>query len=1234
MANISGSPYWDRYDGDSAHKKAGYTRVLAIPGRAEQAAEFNEIQSIQRDYLERLGNAVFKDGTIISGCELNIQGNTVVVGAGKVFLAGLIRNVEETSLTITCEGTERIVATVNTSIVSASQDSSLRDPAIGAENYNLEGADREKQVVILSVVSGDSVPSDGSIIGGTTPGEGNPGGDGTGSGTTPGSTIPNTSTTIYTFIEGKVPNEATEVNQYAYVTDILAERTYDENGNYKVNGLDLQSGTELDDDNKIKVYISAGRAYIRGYQVTKSTMSSIQLNRSTTTRFVQSESHYYNSSVDKYMLSNGPIDSITNLTALVTVSDERHYRGNIRGGQDALNHTPVDSITQVYSVDDTGVKTIYRQGIDYVLFADQIDWSRTGEGTTEPEPGSTYFVTYVYNCPLTRNRDFRIYNQDGNAFIEFIDGGRKPDQNTRMYVSYYYTLARRDLILLDANGNYSVLEGSPDKFDDLLTPYNGSDAFLELGYVNVFAKPSFGDDDPDRIAQVVNYDETRLTQDNFITMLKRIDALEDRIADLDLEREIEQGEDPASLKGYFTDVFDSINKSDLGYVDQEEKIRYTACIDFDRKELTTPTEPKSFDLGINDSSSDKYEIMGTVISAPYTLQLALQQKYATGTMLVNPYASYGPLCKVELNPSVDNWTEEKTIRVNNTLENKAYTTSTQTYSRWVSNGHSRGTFEGSSQSTSTNFTGTTRSTTTSSSVAKTITEYMRVRDVNVTGSAFGPNASNIRCVFNGKPVDLVATGSTVQGALYASGGKNYKTVNANEIGYFTGKFAIPANTPCGKANVQLITYDADEKQDKSGSAIYSAVGTLLTTTITNTTTITSHYQVLTTVTNTYSADPLAQSFMMSETQDRNLMKIGIYFAKKSNTRPAVLQVRNMVNGYPGETVYAEVKIDPDKVNLPTNPNVPVVTEVTLNQPVYCKAGVMYCFVVLSDSNEYALYYANMGENLLGTTQQMVINPYNVGVMFSSSNASTWTAHQGADLKFDLYRSVYTGNGTIIFNEVSSEDITGIMLDATYEVGGDETVPPEERSGLTWFYRYALSTVNNNFSEWLPIDTLVYRDLNSITTRIDLKAVINTDFSTSPFIAADRITLRSFTDAATATYISKHLMDTEFDEEYQRLKISYQACMPNGASYRAYYMDDEHGQWVELAEDGKNVELTTSKVDEEFTQFTWFVNKLDIVKRNPTSPGSKFFKFRFDLETNVRYNRPRIKKLAVIFRYDI
>ena len=1211
MGRYSGSPYWDRYDGDSEHRSKGYTRVLAVPGRAEQAAEFNEIQSISRDYIERLGNAMFNDGSIISGCSINIDGNTAVIESGRIFLGGLVREVSGVSLTITGSGIERILVSLSTSIVTSAADSSLRDPAIGAENYNLVGADRERQVVIFSVVSGDSFDSENSAV-------------------------------LYTLNDGELLRESSGEDKYAFINDILAERTYDENGNYRVQGLNLQSVPEITNNDKIKIHISSGRAYIKGYQVVKNAMSHIELNRSTATRFVQSESHYYKSTQDTYQLTNGPVESVSNVTALVTVTGERHYRGNIRGGSDSLNYTPVDSITRVWSVDSNSIETEYRQGIDYQLYADQVDWSLTGDDAREPEGGTTYYVTYVYNKSLTENTDFELTNDLDDSYITFLAGGTHPDSNTRVYFSYNYTLARRDLILLDSNGMFSVIEGIPDRYDDLITPYNGSDSFLELGYINVFAKDSrLVVASTDHLAEVFDYRKTRLTQDNFISMLRRIDALEESMAVLDMEREFEEGEDTSSLKGYFTDSFENINKSDLGYSNGD--VSYTACIDFDRGEITTTADIFSYEMEIEPTSSSGYQFIGDIIASPYEYQLALKQEYVTGSMLVNPYASYGPMCQVLLDPKIDNWVDEQTVKVNNTVENKTYTTTTKTYSHgWWSRSATKNlrNFWRTETKTTTSLASRTVGNVVTSSVAETLIEYMRQRDIAITGSAFGANSSNLYATFNGIPVDLVATNSTVEGNLRRVNGTNYRTVNANANGYFTAKITVPSGVPCGKADIHITSPASGnfEGVDTVGSAIYSAQGTLLTTTMTNTKVINEHYNVLIEVDNLYGNDPLAQSFMLSDTYDRNLMKIGLYFATKSTTRPAVLQIRNMVNGYPGETVYAEVKIDPDEVNLPTNPNVPVVTEVVLNQPVYCYAGVYYCFVVLSDSNEYSLYYAELGKNLLGTTQQLVVNPYPTGVMFSSSNSTTWTAHQGADLKFELYRSYYTGNGEIIFKPVSTVDVSGLLLDAAYEVKGDDTVL-ENKSGLTWYYRYTESSVSGTtlYSDWLPIDTFVFRDLQSIADKIQLRAVITTDFSTSPFIDAKRVSLRSFVDDVKATYISKHLTKTEFDEPYQKMKVSYQVALPAGASHMAFYMDEEDGEWIELVEDDSdnahNVVLTTTKVDEEFTKFEWEVNLLNCKKINLASEGSRFFKFRFDLSTSVRYNRPRVRKFATIFRYD-
>ena len=228
-----------------------------------------------------------------------------------------------------------------------------------------------------------------------------------------------------------------------------------------------------------------------------------------------------------------------------------------------------------------------------------------------------------------------------------------------------------------------------------------------------------------------------------------------------------------------------------------------------------------------------------------------------------------------------------------------------------------------------------------------------------------------------------------------------------------------------------------------------------------------------------------------------------------------------------------------------------------------------------------------------------------------------------------------------------------MLDAAYEVdGGSNNDSSVNKTGITWYYRFSktssMSGGGDLVSDWLPIDTLVYRDLQSIAKTISLKAVITTDSNTSPFIDRGRVSLRSFTDAKTGSYISKHLMDSDFEEPYQGLKISYLASLPQNSEHEVYYMDDVNGAdgdaneggWIKLETndslvgDGSSDKIATvsvTKYDEEYYKYTWTINRIKKVVQDPTSPGATFFKLRIDLKTSVRYNRPKIKQLAVIFK---
>lgn len=65
--SFAGNPYFDDYN---AGEKRFY-RILFVPSRAVQTREMNQIQSIVQEQIRRFGNHVFKDGSIVDGCNIN-----------------------------------------------------------------------------------------------------------------------------------------------------------------------------------------------------------------------------------------------------------------------------------------------------------------------------------------------------------------------------------------------------------------------------------------------------------------------------------------------------------------------------------------------------------------------------------------------------------------------------------------------------------------------------------------------------------------------------------------------------------------------------------------------------------------------------------------------------------------------------------------------------------------------------------------------------------------------------------------------------------------------------------------------------------------------------------------------------------------------------------------------------------------------------------------------------------
>jgi hypothetical protein len=108
----------------------------------------------------------------------------------------------------------------------------------------------------------------------------------------------------------------------------------------------------------------------------------------------------------------------------------------------------------------------------------------------------------------------------------------------------------------------------------------------------------------------------------------------------------------------------------------------------------------------------------------------------------------------------------------------------------------------------------------------------------------------------------------------------------------------------------------------------------------------------------------------------------------------------------------------------TSTDASVPTKFTFETPIYVMDGEDYALIVMSNSNNYHVWIATMGQdpatetNYVDTlTGKPIVNqPYN-GVFFDSQNASTWTDNQWVDLKFKIRCAEFETNtvGTVEFN---------------------------------------------------------------------------------------------------------------------------------------------------------------------------------------------------------------------------
>ncbi len=368
--NFNVNPYYDDFDED---KK--FLRVLFKPGKAVQARELTQAQTILQKQIERFGNHIFRNGSVVTGGETFLQdvkylkldstyagttvnvsaftGKTIVdnistptkraevlkvfdadsgTGDPKTLLVKEIFGTFNSTDTISTFESAQSFANVSTSGVGTGQTFSVSEGVFYYDGFFLKN---DAQTIATSKYSKSTAnarigfeitestttsSSDTSLL--------DPAQDASNY-QAPGSdrfkinltlaTRSLTSTDTSQFIELArveygVLTRSYRFPIYSVLEDTLARRTYDESGNYTVRPFQIALQTNTSNTANMDVILSPGKAYVFGYEYETIAPTTITIEKPRTTENVQNKrlsADYGNFVYTTDHFGSFPINSLT-----------------------------------------------------------------------------------------------------------------------------------------------------------------------------------------------------------------------------------------------------------------------------------------------------------------------------------------------------------------------------------------------------------------------------------------------------------------------------------------------------------------------------------------------------------------------------------------------------------------------------------------------------------------------------------------------------------------------------------------------------------------------------------------------------------------------------------------------------------------------------------------------------------------------------------------------------------
>jgi hypothetical protein len=248
-------------------------------------------------------------------------------------------------------------------------------------------------------------------------------------------------------------------------------------------------------------------------------------------------------------------------------------------------------------------------------------------------------------------------------FTKDVNGLRVPFPSSDISYDYSFYLARRDALVCDRQGNFSVIQGNSSQYPVSPTVQDGVMMIASL-YIPPFPSLSY------TLARILNREKqavvtikmtyTRFTMRDLNILKQRVDNLEYYNAINLLEKSASEllildanGLDRFK-NGFFVDGF--LDHS-LGATYNSD---YNICVDRQFGVIRPVFEVDSFYYSNNSLSLSNAVITGNLITLPYTEKLLLEQTRVT-TIKNIEQSSYRFIGTLSVTPDTDVWIDENTV---------------------------------------------------------------------------------------------------------------------------------------------------------------------------------------------------------------------------------------------------------------------------------------------------------------------------------------------------------------------------------------------------------------------------------------------------------------------------------------------------------------------------------------------------------------------------------------------